>query len=98
MAIFDCHCDPVRRLSPLSLRTSPLSWCGNLCPLPRHCEPVTDVTGVAISDAEKRIIRYKKIPTAVCALPRNDEKEHHCEPVRFPGVAIFALSHVIANQ
>ena len=49
-------------------------------------------TGVAISDVEKRISRCKKIPTAVCALPRNDEKVSwrtgaqtplfcHCEPV-----------------
>ena len=30
-------------------------------------------TGVAISDAEQRISWHKKIPTAVCALPRNDE-------------------------
>ena len=50
-------------------------------------------TGVAISDAEQRISWHKKIPTAVCALPRNDGKGVianqrarrplcHCEPVR----------------
>ena len=26
--------------------SSQLSWCGNLSPPARHCEPVTDVTGV----------------------------------------------------
>ena len=39
-------------------------------------------TGVAISDAEQRISWYKKIPTAVCALPRNDGKSVIAFPVR----------------
>ena len=49
-----------------------------------HCEAVrtpsplslrtSPQTGVAISDAEQRISWHKKIPTAVCALPRNDGK------------------------
>ena len=38
-------------------------------------------TGVAISDAEQRISWYKKIPTAVCALPRNDGKSVIAFPV-----------------
>ena len=55
MAIFDCHCDPVRRLPSLSLRTSPQTGVAIFA--------LSHVTGVAISDAEKR--SNHKIPTAV---------------------------------
>ncbi len=75
-----------------------------------HCEAVrtpsplslrtSPQTGVAISDAEQRISWHKKIPTAVCALPRNDGKGVianqrarrplcHCFPSPQTGVAIF---------
>ena len=51
----------------------------------RHCEPVTDVTGVAIRTPSGQIgIKYaknlrcqgeKRIATPVCALARNDRPE-----------------------
>ena len=40
-----------------------------------HCEPVTDVTGVAISQIGENIVELSEnleIPTPVCALARND--------------------------
>ena len=60
-----------------------------------HCEPVTDVTGVAIPETggkylfvEGKCLKIQGIPTPVCALARNDmvfrQSEQPCDRLLFP--------------
>ncbi len=49
---------------------------------PRHCEPVPQHWCGNLPPDKRGSRCKKKIPTAVRALPRNDEKGCHCEPLR----------------
>ena len=57
----------------LSLRTSPLNWCGNLPDLPASpCNPDSSENRGKTGVFYYSIMKIRGIATAVCALPRND--------------------------